>query len=200
MARSFRTQKDFRAWLEKNHATAKELMLRLFKVHAKHRGIGYREALDEALCFGWIDGVVRALDDDSFTQRFTPRKKRSNWSTVNIKRANELEAAGQMHEAGLAAFRARSGIAVAPYSFEHAPMSLDPAMEKRFRAKKRAWDFYQTLPPWYKRNSTFWVMTAKQAETRERRLAQLIDRCAKKMRPDPLGSMNPAKRAKKKTR
>ena len=104
MARSFRTREDFRAWLEKNHATENELTIRLFKVHAKDRGIGYREALDEALSFGWIDGVRRGLDDDSFTTRFTPRKKRSNWSAVNIKRAKELEAEGRMNAAGLAAW------------------------------------------------------------------------------------------------
>jgi uncharacterized protein YdeI (YjbR/CyaY-like superfamily) len=91
MGRSFRTQDEFRAWLEKNHATEKELIVRCYKVRAKDRGIGYRESLDEALCFGWIDGVRRGLDEDSFTPRFTPRKPKSNWSKVNIKRATELE-------------------------------------------------------------------------------------------------------------
>ena len=106
MPRSFRTQAAFRAWLQKNHASETELPLRLFKVHAKSRGIGYKEALDEALCFGWIDGVRHALDEDSFTVRFTPRKPKSKWSQVNIKRVGELESAGLMHASGLAAFRA----------------------------------------------------------------------------------------------
>jgi len=105
-----------------------------------------------------------------------------------------------MHEAGLAAFRARSGTKPAPYSFEYAPMSLDTAMEKRFRANARAWEFFQSLPPWYRRTATFWVMNAKQAETRERRLAQLIDRSAKEARLDQFTSSKPSKRAKKKTR
>src|SRR4051812_24346336 len=105
--RSFKTQASFRQWLEKNHAKVNELELRLFKVHARQRGIGYREALDEALCFGWIDGVRRSLDDDSFTQRYTPRKAKSNWSAVNIKRVRELEADGRMHPAGRAAFERR---------------------------------------------------------------------------------------------
>src|SRR5688572_2233581 len=118
MAESFRTQKDFRDWLEKHHDSEKELMMRLFKVHARARGIGYREALDEALCYGWIDGVRRSLDEDSFTQRFTPRKKKSNWSAVNIKRVKELRKEGRMCEPGLAAFNARDATAVAPYSFE----------------------------------------------------------------------------------
>jgi uncharacterized protein YdeI (YjbR/CyaY-like superfamily) len=107
MPKAFRTQADLRAWLEKNHATEKELILRCFKTHARDRGIGYRAGLDEALCFGWIDGVRHSLDDDSFTVRFTPRKPKSAWSRENIKRASELEAEGRMHDAGLAAFHAR---------------------------------------------------------------------------------------------
>jgi uncharacterized protein YdeI (YjbR/CyaY-like superfamily) len=182
MAHSFRTQGQFRAWLEKNHATAKELVLRCFKTHAKHRGIGYKEGLDEALCFGWIDGVRRSLDEDSFTVRFSPRKAKSLWSKVNIKRATELEAEGRMHAAGLAAFRARTGTAQAPYSFENKSIALDPAAEKKFRANKRAWEFFQAQPPWYRRTCIFWVMSAKREETRAARLARLIEVCAKGMR------------------
>jgi uncharacterized protein YdeI (YjbR/CyaY-like superfamily) len=164
-------------------------------VHAKHRGIGYKEALDEALCHGWIDGVRHGLDADSFTTRFTPRKSKSKWSLVNIKRATELEAEGRMHSAGLAAFRARTAIAHAPYSFETPPVPLAPAMEKAFRANKGAWEFFQTLPPWYKKNSVFWVMTAKRPETRERRLAELIDRSAKRIPISVLRRTTKAKRA-----
>ena len=112
MAKSFRTREDFRAWLERHHASESELMLRLFKVHASRRGMGYREALDEALCYGWIDGVRRSLDEDSFTQRFTPRKAKSNWSSVNLKRVKELIAEGRMHPAGLQAFEARDATAM----------------------------------------------------------------------------------------
>src|SRR5688572_10006189 len=118
MAKAFKTQADFRNWLEKNHASEKELVMRLFKVHARDRGIGYREALDEALCYGWIDGVRRALDEDSITQRFTPRQKKSNWSAVNIKRVKELQKEGRMCAPVLAAFNARDATAVSPYSFE----------------------------------------------------------------------------------
>jgi uncharacterized protein YdeI (YjbR/CyaY-like superfamily) len=179
MPKSFRTQKDFRAWLEKNHASTKEMILRLFKVHAKARGIGYREALDEALCFGWIDGVRRGRDADSFTQRFTPRKKKSNWSLVNIKRVRELESEGKMHAAGLAAFNARDKIAVAPYSFENRHVQLDAASAKKFRANKKAWASFQKQPPWYRRTSVFYVMSAKREETRAKRLAYLIERSSK---------------------
>jgi uncharacterized protein YdeI (YjbR/CyaY-like superfamily) len=193
VAKAFRTSEEFRAWLEKNHASVTELDMRLFKTHAKQRGIGYREALDEALCFGWIDGVRRSLDADSFTQRFTPRKKKSNWSRVNIKRATELDAEGRMHSAGLAAFRARNAIAVAPYSFENRSVRLDAAAEKKFRANKRAWEFYQAQAPWYRRTTAFWVMSAKREETRARRLASLIERSAKETRAPPL---TPTKKSK----
>lgn len=186
MAKAFRTSEEFRAWLEKHHASKTELDLRLFKTRAKHRGMGYREALDQALCFGWIDGVRRSLDDVSFTQRFTPRKKKSNWSRVNIKRATELESEGRMHPAGLAAFRSRDAIAVAPYSFENRSITLDAAAEKEFRANKRAWEFFQAQAPWYRRTSIFWVMSAKREETRARRLASLIERSAKETRVPPL--------------
>jgi uncharacterized protein YdeI (YjbR/CyaY-like superfamily) len=186
MARSFRTQKDFRDWLEKNHATEKELILRCFKVHAKHRGIGYKEALDEALCFGWIDGVRRSLDNDTFTQRFTPRKPKSNWSRVNIKRVQELEAEGRMRPPGLAAFGARDENKPAPYSFEAKQMTLDAAFEKKLRANKAAWAFWQSQPPWYRRTATFFIMTAKRPETRERRFALLLDNAARGRKIPPL--------------
>ena len=148
--------------------------MRLFMVHARAKGIGYREALDEALCFGWIDGVRRSLDDDSFTQRFTPRKAKSNWSSVNIKRVQELIAEGRMHSAGLAAFNARNADAKAPYSFEHGPKTLAPELEKQFRANKKAWAFWESCPPYYKRVVSFYIMGAKREETRERRLENVL--------------------------
>jgi uncharacterized protein YdeI (YjbR/CyaY-like superfamily) len=177
MARTFRTPQQFRHWLERNHASQAELVLRCFKVHARHRGIGHKEALDEALCFGWIDGVVRSLDVDSFTVRFTPRRPKSKWSVVNIRHATRLEAEGRMHPAGLKAFRARAAIAVAPYSFETSPVVLAPELEKRFRANTRAWTSWESRAPSYKRTSTFWIMQAKRPETRLRRLQYIIGRC-----------------------
>lgn len=147
--------------------------MRLFKVHARHRGIGYREALDEALCWGWIDGVKRAHDEDSFLQRFTPRRARSNWSAVNVKRYRELEAAGQVAPPGRAAFQAWDG-KPAPYSFIAEPGRLDPAFEKRLRAHERASAFWDSLPPGYKRLAIYRVMSAKREETREKRFAELL--------------------------
>jgi uncharacterized protein YdeI (YjbR/CyaY-like superfamily) len=178
MAKSFRTREDFRAWLDRHHASETELMIRLFKVHASARGIGYREALDESLCYGWIDGVRRGLDKDSFTQRFTPRKAKSNWSSVNIKRAQELIAEGRMHSAGMKAFEARDKTAVAPYSFEHPFQKLSPAFEKRLRKDKKAWGYWEKMPPGQRRITTHWVMSAKREETREKRFAVLLESCA----------------------
>lgn len=154
--------------------------MRCYKVHAGDQGLIYREALDEALCFGWIDGVRRAVDEESFRVRFTPRKPTSYWSAVNIRRATELANEGRMHAAGRAAFEAREARKPARYSFENKPKELDPPLKKKFRANKQAWTFFQAQPPWYQRTSTFWVMEAKRVETRERRLAELIASSAKR--------------------
>src|SRR5262249_45717517 len=153
------------AWLAKNHDREQELLLRLFKVHAKHRGIGYREALDESLCWGWIDGVVRRLDDDSFLQRYTPRRPKSNWSAVNIERMKELIAQGRVAKPGLAAFERRGKTAPAPYSFENRDIALAPALVKRFKTEPKAWAFFVALPPGYKRLMVFRVMPAQRHAT-----------------------------------
>jgi len=169
--RGFSSQAEFRAWLERNHGTTTELLLRLSKVQAKGGGLTYRQALDEALCHGWIDGVRRRLDDVSFSQRFSPRKPKSAWSTVNIKRFRELHAEGRVRPAGLAAFEAR---VKSHYSFESKPRSLSPALLRAFRARPKAWRFFSATPPWYQRTCCFYVMSAKQPQTRERRLGVLI--------------------------
>lgn len=179
MAKSFKTQADFRTWLEKNHGSATELIIRLYKVHALHKGIGYRQALEEALCWGWIDGVVRSLDADSFPQRYTPRKAKSTWSLVNIKRMKQLIAEGKAAPPGIAAFERRDKIAAAPYSFENRNVTLSPAFLKRLKANPKAWQFFQSEPPGYRRTTVFWVMQAKKAETREKRFRTMLDRMAK---------------------
>lgn len=190
--KSFRTEADFRAWLAKNHATSRELMMRLFKVHARSRGIGYREALDAALCFGWIDGVRRSLDEDSFEQRFTPRKAKSNWSTVNIKRFGELRKEGRVHPAGVAAFEAWDG-KPAPYSFESAPKALAPEFLRAFRKRKRAHAFYEAEPAGYRRIANHWVMSAKKPETRASRFAVLLD-CSARGTRIPMVAREPVRR------
>ena len=165
----------FRTWLRRHHRTAGELLVRCFKTHAKERGLTYAEGVDEALCFGWIDGVRRRLDDESFSVRFTPRKPQSIWSVVNIRKAQALEAAGRMAPAGLEAFAARKPRAARPYSYESKPGALDPAFERRFRRDRLAWKFFQSRAPWYRRTSIFWVMEAKREGTRERRFQTLLE-------------------------
>ena len=177
----------FRAWLERNHDRATELLLGFHKLKAKKKGITYQAALDEALAFGWIDGVRRGLDEDRYTIRFTPRKPRSIWSNVNVKRVGELKAAGRMHDAGLDAFakrdEARSGI----YAYERAVyVELDPVSMKTLKADRAAYEFFERQPPGYRRLVAHWVGSAKKAETRERRLTKLITCCREGRRIPPL--------------
>lgn len=174
----FRTPAQFRRWLEKNHATVRELWIGFHKVASGKGGLTYKEALDEALCFGWIDGVRRKLDDEAFVQRFTPRTAKSYWSAVNIARAKELQKTGRMHAAGEAAFARRDKTPPARYSFERAQAAFDAPLEKQFRANPAAWVFFQAEAPWYRRVVTHWVTSAKKPETRQRRLDTLIADCA----------------------
>jgi uncharacterized protein YdeI (YjbR/CyaY-like superfamily) len=192
--RTFTSRAALRAWLERHHATAAELDLRLFKVHARERGVTYREALDEALCFGWIDGVRHAYDADSFRQRFSPRRPGSKWSQVNRKRMRELQAEGLLAAPGMAAWRAASDKPTG-YSFESKVVELAPRYRSQFAAKGKAYEFFQQQPPWYRRTSSHWVMSAKQEATRQRRLEQLIA-CSAQRRPIPqLDRTKPAKNA-----
>ena len=148
--------------------------MRIYRVHASHKGITYAQALDEALCFGWIDGVRRSFDKDSFTTRLSPRRPRSIWSNVNVGHVQRLIKEERMEEPGLAAFNARENKRTGIYSFERRPSELSPALGKRFQSKSKAWAHFQSRPPWYRRVSIFWVMSAKREETREKRLGILI--------------------------
>jgi uncharacterized protein YdeI (YjbR/CyaY-like superfamily) len=170
----FGSPADFRAWLKAHHRTATALLVRLWKTHAAEHGLTYIQALDEALCFGWIDGVRRRIDADSFSIRFSPRKARSIWSRVNVAHVERLTRAGRMTRPGLAAFAARTANRTGIYSFEQAPRKLAPEYLALFRANTVAWTYFQARPPWYQRTSSFWVMSAKREETRARRLAILI--------------------------
>lgn len=170
----FKTPEDFRAWLEKNHATKKELFVGFYKKASGKPSITWPEAVDQALCFGWIDGVRKSIDEDSYMNRFTPRTSRSSWSAVNIDRAKELERLGLMTPAGRAAFERRSEERSRIYSYERANARLDPAMEKMFRSNKKAWSFFDSRPPSYKKAVVWWVVSAKKEETRRRRLETLI--------------------------
>lgn len=175
----FATPAAFRAWLRKNHVRASELWVGFYTRDSGRPSVTWPESVDEALCVGWIDGVRKNVDGESYCIRFTPRRTRSRWSAVNIRRVGELNNQGRMQPAGLKAFEAR---VAANYSFEQKPVALAPDLEKRLRADPKARAFWDAQPPWYRRTAAFRVMTAKRAETRERRLARLIHLCARGQR------------------
>lgn len=172
----FATPAAWRAWLGDHHAEANEVLVGFHKRGTGKPSITWPESVDEALCFGWIDGVRKRVDDARYTIRFTPRKPKSIWSAINIARVKELSAAGKMHPAGLAAFAARADERSAIYSYEQRKTAkLDDAAERRFRADDAAWAWFSAQAPWYRRTAVHWVISAKREQTRERRLATLID-------------------------
>jgi uncharacterized protein YdeI (YjbR/CyaY-like superfamily) len=171
----FTSPSGFRKWLEKNHDKAQELWVGFYKKSTGKPSITWPEAVDQLLCFGWIDGIRKSVDDISYTIRVTPRKPRSTWSAINIKRVKELTKLELMQPAGLKAFQARDPKKSGIYSFEQRPQKLDAKYEKKFRANQKAWAFFQAQPPWYQRTASFWVISAKKEETRLKRLATLIE-------------------------
>ena len=173
-AKYFKSPAEFRQWLEANHDRVMKLWVGFYKKDSGRGGITYAEAVDEALCFGWIDGLKKRVDEWSYTHRFSPRKPRSIWSLINIRRAEELKKLGRMKPAGLKAVEARDPKRSGIYSFENRPRKLDAALEKKFRADKKAWTFFQAQPPGCQRVACWYVMSAKREETRMRRLARLV--------------------------
>ena len=171
----FPTPADFRAWLEKHHATSKELSVGFHKKDSGKPSITWPESVDVALCYGWIDGVRNSIDEVSYRIRFTPRKPTSTWSAINVRRAREMTRLGLMHPAGSKAFEARQDDKTGIYAYEQRKNArLTPADEKTFRANQKAWEYFLAQPPWYRRTATYRVISAKREETRQRRLAQLI--------------------------
>ena len=171
----FATPDELRAWLERNHDTAQELFVGFYKKGSGKPSLTWSDSVDEALCFGWIDGVRRPIDDVSYAIRFTPRRSRSTWSAVNVRKVGELTRQGRMTPAGIAAFEARSEARTGIYSHEQAETPvLEPDQERRFRADKKAWAFFQAQPPSYRKTAVWLVVSAKKPETREKRLAALI--------------------------
>src|SRR5215213_865500 len=166
----FSSPEAFRRWLQDNHDSASELLVGFHKKESGRKSITYAEALDEALCFGWIDGVRKRLDETSYTIRFTPRKAKSIWSLVNVKHVERLKRDGRMHAAGLETFERRDPKRTGIYAFENAPLALSAEYEKKFRQNKSAWEFFEAQPPYSKRVSIYWIMSAKKEETRIRRL------------------------------
>jgi uncharacterized protein YdeI (YjbR/CyaY-like superfamily) len=166
----------FRKWLAENHASQQELFVGFHKRGSGKASLTWPESVDAALCFGWIDGVRTSLGETSYVIRFTPRKPTSNWSAINIRRVAELKKLGLMHAAGLAAFAKRSDEKSAIYAYEQRKAAkLSAVQGKVFRAKKKAWEFFQAQPAWYRRTATYWVISAKKEETREKRLGILME-------------------------
>jgi uncharacterized protein YdeI (YjbR/CyaY-like superfamily) len=173
--RFFQSPPDLRKWFEKHHSAAAELWLGFHKKGTGKASVTWPESVDEALCCGWIDGVRKRIDDDTYTIRFTPRKARSIWSAVNIRRVEELTAQGRMLAAGLKAFEAREAGRSRIYSYEQErPPGLDAALEKKFKTNKAGWKFFQATSASYRKKACWWVTSAKQEETRRKRLDKLI--------------------------
>ena len=178
---------ELRAWLATNHDKAPELLVGYWKKHTGRKGVSHTEAIEQALCFGWIDSIGRRIDEDRYQVRFTPRRKGSVWSEVNIATVARLTEQGLMQEAGLRAFEQRRPDRVAVYSYEQpADAELEPAHLARLQADAKAWEWFSAQSPSYRRAAVHWVVSAKRAETRERRLDQLIADSAAGRRVPPL--------------
>jgi uncharacterized protein YdeI (YjbR/CyaY-like superfamily) len=178
-----------RTWFEQNHGTAPELFVGYWKKGTGETGVSHPEAIEQALCFGWIDSIARRIDDRSYQVRFTPRRKSSVWSEVNIAKMAELAGRGLLHPAGQQAFDMRRADRGGVYSYEQAaPVEFDAAQTARIRADPAAWEWFGAQSPAYRRSAAHWVLSAKRADTRERRLAQLIADSAAGRRVPPLTS------------
>jgi len=171
----FATLAAWRNWLEKHHQDQKELLVGFYKKDSGKPSITWPESVDGALCFGWIDGVRRRIDDSSYSIRFTPRRPRSIWSAVNIKRVEELRRQGLMCAAGIQAFEARQEDRSRIYSFEQASIQFEDEQERRFKANAAAWRFFRSQPPYYQKVATWRVISAKREETKQMRLDRLIE-------------------------
>jgi uncharacterized protein YdeI (YjbR/CyaY-like superfamily) len=174
----FKTPLHFRKWFEKHHTTATELIVGFYKKETGKPSITWPESVDEALCFGWIDGVRRKVDEESYCIRFTPRRKGSHWSTVNVARIGVLRSEGRMTAAGEAAFALRKEENTAKAAFEQGEISFSPEQLKMLKANRAAWKFWQTQPAYYVKQATWYVVGAKKPETQVKRMAILIEDCA----------------------
>jgi uncharacterized protein YdeI (YjbR/CyaY-like superfamily) len=182
----FKTPGDFRKWLEGHHKTAKELWVGYFKKKTGKPSMIWEESVDQALCFGWIDGIRKNIDEESFRIRFTPRKRNSHWSRVNVEKVDALRKQGLMMSAGLEAFSWRKEENTARTSFEQSEILLEKPFEKKLRANKKAWKFFQSLSPYVQRQSIWYVMQAKQEATRLKRLNILIECCEQDLKIPPM--------------
>ena len=176
----FAKSSEFRKWLDKNHNKETELVVGFYKVNSGKPSITWSQSVDEALCYGWIDGIRKSIDKDSYQIRFTPRKSTSIWSSVNIKKVETLTKAGLMQPAGMAIFKKRKDDKSSVYSYENVEKVFSHELEKQIKADKKAWEYFQSLAPSYKKLSIHWVMSAKQLATQQKRLTELIADCKAK--------------------
>ncbi len=170
----FSSPLEFRKWLAENHKKETALLVGYYKVGSGKPSMTWSQSVDEALCYGWIDGVRNSIDEHRYQIRFTPRKATSIWSAVNIQKMEELTQKGLMQPAGLASFENRKESHSKIYAYEKEVMNFTPEMEEQFKTNKKAWEYFQALAPSYKKISTNWVMCAKQEATRIKRLNELI--------------------------
>jgi uncharacterized protein YdeI (YjbR/CyaY-like superfamily) len=182
----FASPEAFRRWLATHHHTAPELLVGFYKRSTGKPSMTWPESVDEALSVGWIDGVRKRIDEISYTIRFSPRRARSVWSAVNIRRVQQLEKLGRMQPAGLKAFERRTANRSGIYSYEKRPDALGDPYQQMLRANTAAWDFFHTTPRWYQRAVTWWVISAKKEETRLRRVRALIEDSAQGRTVAPL--------------
>jgi uncharacterized protein YdeI (YjbR/CyaY-like superfamily) len=181
----FKTPADFRKWLHAYHDKEPEVLVGFYKRDSGKPSITWPESVDQALCYGWIDGIRKRVDEISYTIRFTPRRTGSNWSTVNVKRAQELVTEGSMHAAGLKAFEARREDKAGVYAYENRSENLPEPYEKVLKKNKAAWEFFKTQAPYYRKVMFWWIVSAKKEETRLKRLEQLVEKCARGERLGP---------------
>lgn len=191
--RLFRDQAAFRAWLARNHDTVTELWVGFYNKASGKSAMTYAQAVDEALCWGWIDGIKRKVDGERYTNRFTPRRPTSKWSDVNLRRYAELEAAGRVAPPGSAAFSRYDPERQRAYSFEARPEAFPPQLERAFRKEREAWAFFRAQPPGYRRTCFHWVASAKREDTRLRRLEKLVERSARGERLPEISGQAPRK-------
>ena len=178
----FKTQDDFREWLEINHEKVMELIVGFYKVKSGKPSMNWSQLVDQALCFGWIDGIRKSMDEESYSIRFTPRKNTSNWSEINIKKVEELTRAGLMKPAGMKAFSFRKESKSGIYSYENEAESFDYQDEKLFRENEKAWEFFMKQTPSYRKAVVRWINSAVQKITRQSRLEKTIKQCEQQKR------------------
>jgi uncharacterized protein YdeI (YjbR/CyaY-like superfamily) len=182
----FSSPDEFYEWLEQHHETEQEVYVGYWKKATGKPSLTWSQAVDQALCFGWIDGRLNRIDDERHMQRFTPRRPNSNWSNVNVEKVERLKREGRMRPAGLAAYERRREDKTGVYSFERERAALSPEQERRFRTNAEAWEWFERCAPGYRRTAVHWVVSAKREETRERRLARLIECSAEGRKVPPL--------------